>query len=89
MWLGPRGIDRWGGGVNKPTILYNLWQVGMLQLFQDEGVPLKREEFLVVYKYISLFCAQQNMLLLKIMQVYFDHGVETCNSTNVVGWIVS
>jgi hypothetical protein len=25
------------------------------------------------------------MLLLKIMQVYFDHGVETCNSTNVVG----
>lgn len=57
----------------------------MLQLFQDEGVPLKREEFLVVYKYISLFCAQQNMLLLKIMHVYFDHGVETCNSTNVVG----
>jgi hypothetical protein len=52
---------------------------------QDEGVPLKREEFLVVYKYVSLFCAQQNMLLLKIMQVYFDHGVETCNSTNVVG----
>jgi len=63
MWLGPGGVISEELINLKSFIIWDKFWIRM------KGVSVKREEFLVMYKYIILFCAQQ-ILFLKICRLF-------------------